>query len=336
MGKPLPRVAVVIPNWNGADDLRACLASLEAQQRVELEVLVVDNGSTDGSVELMRAEEVSHIPLPRNIGFAGAVNRGVAGTDSPLVFVLNADTVLETDAVARLAGSLEAQPGLGGVQPRILSLVRGEVRDREDPDVPIYSLGQQLTADGRAFEADMGRRQGERMGEASEIFGLCGAAALFRRQLFEELGGFDERYFAFYEDVDLNVRARIAGWSFGLVPSAVVWHVGNSAWQAGFDEPSAENARLVARNRLCTQIKFLPLRSLPRVALAEAGAMVRSIGARRFRSTLSGKLSAMMMLPELLRDRRRLREAGDPDRARRWLGKSRQRELSSTRSPDSQ
>ena len=323
MGQPLPRVAVVIPNWNGADDLRACLASLEAQQGVELEIMVVDNGSTDGSIELIRAEEVSHIPLARNIGFAGAVNRGVAATGSPLVLVLNADTVLESDAVASLAGGLESDPGLGGVQPRILSLIRGETRDREDPDVPIYSLGQRLTADGRAFEAGMGRRQGERMHEDSEIFGACGAAALLRRSLFEEMGGFDERYFAFYEDVDLNVRARIAGWSFQLVSSAVVWHVGNSAWQAGFDEPSAENARLVARNRLCTQIKFLPLGSIPRVALVETGAILRSIAARRFRSTLAGKLWAMKMLPELLWDRRSLQKAGDLDLARRWLGKSR-------------
>jgi GT2 family glycosyltransferase len=320
MGKPLPPIAVVIPSWNCADDLRACLASLEAQQRVDLEIMVVDNGSTDGSVDLLRRQGIAHIPLPGNVGFARAINWGIAATDSPLVLPLNADTVLAPTAVAGLAEAMATQPDLGGVQPRLLSLVRGETRDPDDPEALIYSLGQALTADGRALEEGIGLPQGERSINPSEIFGVCGAACMFRRELLDQMGGYDERYFAFYEDVDLNVRARIAGWSFHLVPSAVVWHVGNAAWQAGFERPDAENARLVARNRLWTQVKFMPLRSLPRIALVEFGSIFRAIRARRFRSTLAGKLSAVLMLPAMVRDRRSLRDRGDMELARRWLG----------------
>jgi GT2 family glycosyltransferase len=153
-----------------------------------------------------------------------------------------------------------------------------------------------------------------------EIFGVCGAACLLRRDSFDALGGFDESYFSFYEDVDLNVRARIAGWRFAYVPEAVVWHLGNASWQAGFARPGAENARLVARNRLATQVKYMPLRSAPRIAAVEAGALIRAASQKRLRATLAGKLAGLRRLPSLLRERRRLRREGDPELARRWLG----------------
>ncbi len=318
----LPRVAVVIPNWNGVDDLRDCLASVRSQRGVELELMVVDNGSTDGSVDLLISEDIPHVALPQNSGFARAVNLGTARTESSLVMVLNADTVLASGALSHLARELESEPSSGGVQPRILSLRRGEVLDPEDPEAGVYSLGQALTADGGARELGMGQPQGKPVSEAREIFGVCGAACMFRRPMLEELGGYDERYFAFYEDVDLNVRARITGWTFRLVPSAVVWHVGNAAWQASFERPAAENARLVARNRLCTQVKFMPPEAVPRIAAVEAGAIFRATRARRLRFTLAGKLSASAMLPSLLRERRSLQKSGDPKLARRWLGES--------------
>jgi hypothetical protein len=101
----------------------------------------------------------------------------------------------------------------------------------------------------------------------------------------------------------------------------VVWHVGNAAWQAGFERPTADNARLVARNRLWTQLKFMPPGSLPRIAAVEAGAIWRAMRERRLRATVSGKLAAIGMLPTMLGERRRLVQSGDPESARRWLGR---------------
>lgn len=323
MGTDPPRVAVVIPNWNSLDDLKECLASLRAQAGVEIELMVVDNGSADGSVEYLRDEGIPHEPLPENLGFAVAVNRGFGLTGSEFVMTMNADTIAEPDSIRELVEVLRADELAGGVQPRILSLVRGARRDPGDPATPVYSLGQSLTADGRAFESGLGRPQGTTAGESREIFGVCGAACLFRRRMLDELGGYDESYFAFYEDVDLNVRARIAGWRFRLAPASVIWHVGNAAWLAGFERPGAENARLVARNRLSTQIKFMPARAIPRIGLVEAGSIVRAIGHRRFGATVGGKLTALRRLPELLRKRRGLNASGDPRRARAWLGTTR-------------
>ena len=318
MSDPGP-VAVVIPSWNSLALLPVCLDSLRAQE-VELELLVVDNGSVDGSVEYLRERGVPHLALPENVGFAAAVNLGVARTAAPLVLVLNVDTVLEPGCVAVLRDAALADPGLGGVQPRILQLEGGGAK-REIASARVYSAGQALTRDGRALELGAGEAQRPERLAPRELFGVCGAACLLRRELFAELGGYDERYFAFYEDVDLNVRAQVAGRGFAYVPEAVVWHVGNASWQAGFARPDAENARLVARNRLATQLKFMPLSALPWIAAVEVGALARAARQRRLAATLRGKLSALRWLPALLRERRRLREQGDVGRARRWLGR---------------
>jgi GT2 family glycosyltransferase len=315
----VPRtVAVVIPSWNSAALLPDCLGSL-AEQGVELETVVVDNGSSDGSLDYLRQQGVRHVELSTNVGFAAAVNRGAAETSAEAILVLNADAVLEPEAIARMLDALEADAGLGGVQPRILQMkpVGGGGVDT----ARLYSAGQALTADGRGFELGAGDAQSDPYLQPREVFGVCGAACLLRRQLFSELGGYDERYFSFYEDVDLNVRGRIAGWRFAYVPKAVVWHLGNASWIAEAPRPSAWNARLVARNRIATQAKFMPLRALPRILLVEAGALARAAAQRRLRATLRGKLEGLRLLPTTLEDRRRLAREGKPERARTWLGK---------------
>jgi GT2 family glycosyltransferase len=315
---PLPQVAVVIPSWNSATLLPTLLDSLAAGG-AEVELMVVDNGSGDGTVDLLEERGVPHIALPTNLGFAVAMNRGVAATSAPFVLGLNADTVVAPGAIESLAAALAADSALGGVQPRILQL---EATGPGDPAaVRLYSAGMALTRDGRAVETGAGERQSEAFQEGGEIFGVCGAACLLRRELFSALGGYDESYVSFYEDVDLNVRARILGRRFAYVPDAVVWHAGNASWQAGFERPGAENARLVARNRIATQAKFMPLAALPWILAVEAGALARAARQRRLGATLSGKLEGLTRLPRSLRERRRLAREGDLGRARRWLGR---------------
>jgi GT2 family glycosyltransferase len=287
---------------------------------MELETLVVDNGSTDGTVAYLERQAVPHLALPQNVGFARAMNLGVARVEAEVVLALNADTVVEPGAVAALLAALEADPALGGVQPRILQLEEGE---RDVARARLYSAGQALTRDGRAIELGAGEEQSPGYLTGREVFGVCGAACLLRRELFDRLGGYDERYFAFYEDVDLNLRAQVAGRHFAYVPEAVVWHVGNASWQAEAPRPGAWNARLVARNRIATQAKFMPPRALPRILAVEAGALARAARQGRFRATLRGKLEGLRLLPAMLRERRRLAREGDLEWPCRWLGSGR-------------
>lgn len=307
-----------MPAWNSADLLPRCLDSLAAEPAVS-DLVVVDNGSVDGTLELLGGRGVRHLSLPRNEGFARAMNLGVARTTASTIFALNADTVVQPGAVAAMVAALARDPTLGGVQPRLLQMERG--RGRDPVRARIYSVGQALTADGRAIETGSGEEQLPRHLEAREIFGVCGAACLLRRELFDELGGYDESYFAFYEDVDLNVRARAAGWRFGYEPSAVVWHLGNASWRAGAPRPGAWNARLVARNRIATQAKFMPVAALPRIAAVEVGALVRAAAQRRLGGTLRGKLEGLARLRSSFGQRRSLAASADLSRARAWLGK---------------
>lgn len=313
-----PPVAAVVPSWNSVDLLPQCLSSLQAQE-VPLEVLVVDNGSRDGSVAYLEREGVPHLALPENVGFARAMNLGAARVRAPTILALNADTMVEPGAVAALLEALEADPALGGGQPRILQL-EGWEGPRDPERARLYSAGQALTRDGRAVELGAGEERSTRHRLRAEVFGVCGAACLLRRELFDQLGGYDERYFSFYEDVDLNVRARIMGWRFEYVPEATVWHLGNASWMAGAPRPSAWNARLVARNRIATQTKFMWPQALPRILAVELGALLRAARQRRFGATLRGKLEGLRLLPAMFRDRRRLAREGDLERARKWLG----------------
>ena len=311
-----PKVAVVIPTWNSAALLPRLLDSI-AMQVEPIELLAVDNGSSDGTVELLAERGIPHLTRGENTGFAAAVDLGAKQTKAPLVMPLNADTELEPGSVAALRAALEADGSLGGVAPRILQL-EGEARDLAA--ARLYSAGQALTRDGRAIELGAGEAQGQATMRRREVFGVCGAACLLRRELFAELGGYDRSFFSFYEDVDLNVRARIAGWRFAYVPDAVVWHVGNASWLAEAPRPGAWNARLVARNRVVTQARFMSLASLPWILGVEAGALVLAARQGRLRATLHGKLEGIARLPAALRERRRLAAAGNLSRPRAWLG----------------
>src|SRR5437764_1991543 len=241
----MSEVAAVIPSWNTAAYIERCLTSLDTQTGVSIETMVIDNGSSDASLALLRRLDIRHVALPKNIGFAAAVNMGAEKTSAPLVFVLNADCFLAPDCLRRLVAEMTADHRLGGVQPRIL-------RDAPATDVArIYSTGQSLTRRGATFERGWGEPDGPRHAAPGEVFGVSGAACMLRRELFTQLGGYDERYFAFYEDVDLNARARLAGWRFEYLPHAVAHHVGHAGWGSA---PSARsfNVSLTVRNRLAT------------------------------------------------------------------------------------
>jgi GT2 family glycosyltransferase len=295
-------VAAVIPSWNTAAYLERCLASLADQAGVSVETIVVDNGSSDDSVQLLQRTGVQHIALHSNVGFARAVNLGVSRSNAPFVLVLNVDCFLARDCLSLLVAELASDAQLGGVQPCILQ------EETPERGTRIYSAGQCLTRTGRAFERGWGQPHARRYEDRREVFGVSGAACLLRRELFTDLGGYDEAYFAFYEDVDLNARARLAGWRFSYQPEARAVHVGHAAWR---QEPRAQrfNVELTVRNRLATAVKVLPLRGV----VGSVAVTLRSLAASPFRGTtvavLRGIFTALRWLPRLLRERRRLRRA---------------------------
>lgn len=289
-------MAVVIPNWNGARWLPGCLGSLANQTLPPGEVIVVDNGSSDGSLELLRGAhpEVRVIELGRNTGFAFAANRGIeAAATADAVALINTDIELAPDWLERMARALEAEPSAAAVACKMLDL-----RDRD----VFYDAGDILRRDGACEQRGRFRRDDGRYDEPGSVFAACAGAALYRRQAVLALGGFDERFFAYLEDVDLGLRLRLAGWTCRYEP-AVAYHASEGSSHA----LSRPMQSLVERNTLLLVAKAFPLRWLPFVLYRQLGWAWHALREGRLRAQISGAISALPLLPQMLRDRRALR-----------------------------
>ncbi len=213
----MSRVAIVVPNWNGADSLAGCLDSLLGQSD-KAHIIVVDNGSRDGSLKLLeKYPAVEIIKHEHNLGFAGGVNSGFrkAMTDGcTYVATLNNDAVADKHWLKYLVAALDDNPKLGIVTSKILN-ADGTALD---------STGDYYTVWGLPYPRGRGETDLGKYDDATEVFGASGGASLYRVKLLEEIGLFDEDFFAYYEDVDLSFRAQLAGWKVGFVPDAVVNH----------------------------------------------------------------------------------------------------------------
>jgi GT2 family glycosyltransferase len=220
INSPRAPVAAVVVSWNCAGLLRDCLESLRSLKRPPQEVVVVDNGSTDGSCELVRDEfpEVRLLANGENLGFCRANNVGINATSAPFVLVLNPDTRLEPGFLEALLQAFE-DPRVGIASGK---LVRFDGRTLD-------SCGQQLGRSRQPIDRGYGRPDSGQFDRDDEVFGACGAAALYRRKMLKSIADpgatyFDETFFAFYEDLDLAWRARRRGWSSVYRHRAVGFH----------------------------------------------------------------------------------------------------------------
>ena len=215
-----PEVSVVVVNWNGAAWLPRCLEALRRQRGIQFETVLVDNGSTDGSVELVAASfpEVRIVRLPSNEGFAGGNNAGVRAARARLVAFLNNDTEADPGWLRALADALCATPHAALAASRIVFMDRPGVID---------SAGDGWLRAGSGFKRGHGSAAGA-WEDQDQVFGACGAACMIRRDAFEAVGGFDEEFFLLFEDVDLSYRVRLAGWTCVYVPAARVLHASSA------------------------------------------------------------------------------------------------------------
>lgn len=212
-----PLVSVIIPNWNGAALLPACLDSLRAQTYRRLEIIVVDNASTDESVALVRERypEVRLVVLSENRGLTGGVNAGIRSATGGIIALLNNDAEAEPGWVAALVETLEAHPEAGSAASKMLLYDRRDVLNSAGDT---YSL-EGIPGNRGVWERDVGQYDRD-----IEVFGACGGAAAYRRAMLEEIGLFDEELFMYCEDVDLAWRAQIAGYHCVFAPQARVYH----------------------------------------------------------------------------------------------------------------
>ena len=237
-------VSFVIPNWNRGELLAAALESTRAQTVPPLEILVVDNGSTDDSARVATAAGARVIPLGANRGFSFAVNRGLEAARGDAVAVVNNDVEFHPAWTEKLAGALE-RDGAWFALGKLLDYAQ---RDRID------GVGDAICRGGTSWRLGHGRADGPRFDQPRSTFFPSATALLARREWFERVGKLEEAFFAYLEDVDLGLRAALLGLAGAYVPEAVAYHRGSStrgAW-------SAKTVESMTRNQILLLAKYYP------------------------------------------------------------------------------
>jgi GT2 family glycosyltransferase len=291
-----PEVTVIIPNWNGQRLLPACLAALCRQRDRSFQVIVVDNGSTDGSVEWLRQHypAVRLIVNQRNLGFAAAINQGIISTESRWVATLNNDTEVAEGWLSALVQAADSDPIVGMCASKMLFAHQPEM---------INSAGICLDLAGIAWDCCGGKPNSDSDQKTHEVFGPCGGAALYRRKMLEEIGLFDEDFFAYLEDVDLAWRARRAGWSALHVPSARVLHNHSATGVEGSPFKSFH----LGRNKIWLLVKNYPFRQAWAYGflclLYDFAAVAYALVGRRDPYALYGRVAALSGLRRMWRKR---------------------------------
>jgi len=288
-------VSVVVVNYNGRHFLGECLASLKNQTYSPIEIILVDNASSDGSVEFVQASfpDVHIVQNSENRGFSGGANSGIMESNGMFILTLNNDTRMDSHCIRSLVHAIasDARIGMGAIKMLF-------------PDGTINSTGICISRSGAAWDREMFKRDSHDNSPEGEIVGPCAGAAIYRRSMLDAIGLFDEDFFLFMEDVDLALRARLAGWECAYVPEAVVYH--HHGGTAGF--MSDLTVYYGNRNILWYPIKDFPawylVTSLPWI-LGRTIAVIPYYALRgQGRIILKSKIDGLKGIPRMIRKRR--------------------------------
>lgn len=239
------KVTVIIPNYNGLKFMEPCFAALKRQDCREFEILAVDNGSEDGSVQWLKEHGIPTIFLQENTGFPGAVNVGIRASSTPYVLLLNNDTEVTPSFIRVLVEAIERSPKIFAVSSKMVQMYQKELVD---------SAGDMYSVMGWAYQRGAGQSV-DLYNREREVFSACAGAAIYRREVFEEIGYFDEMHFAYLEDIDVSYRAKIHGYHIRYCPGAVVYHVGSGTSGSKYN---SFKVRMAVRNNLYLNYKNMP------------------------------------------------------------------------------
>ncbi len=244
-GQGAPKATVVIPNYNGLRFLPKCIEALRRQTVSSFEILVVENASSDGSLEWLRENDVPFLRNSTNLGFAGGVNVGIRAVNTPYVILLNNDTEAEPEFVEALLAAIEKDRRIFSVSSMMLR--------HQDPG-QIDDAGDSMSLMGWSFQRGTEEPR-EDYSRGCEVFSACAGAAIYRMEYFRETGLFDEAYFAYHEDMDLAWRARLRGYKNIYCPEARVLHYGSATSGSKYN---AFKVRLSSRNHIWLMYKNQP------------------------------------------------------------------------------
>lgn len=253
----MPEVSFVIVNWNRRVLLEECLRSLERQTYSDFELILVDNGSTDGSLDCLGRfcfPSVTAIRNPENYGFARAVNQAIQAAGGRYIALVNNDVVLDRRWLEEMLSGFSVDERVGMCACKILFYDRPHVIDK---------VGLLMFGDGQNYGRGHGAVDQGQYENVEEILCPDGAASVFRAEVFEGVGLLDEDFFAYAEDIDIGLRAQLHGWRSLYVPSAIAYHHRS----ATLGRYAPQKIFLVERNRICLVVKSFPWRQLIKVPL---------------------------------------------------------------------
>jgi len=292
--------SVIIPHWNGKHFLQPCLDALAAQTYAPLEVIVVDNASSDGSQQYIKDHypDVTLIELPENRGFTGACNAGMEAANGDFISLLNNDTEVHPDWARAVVEAFDHHPDAGMVASKMLLF------DKRDH---IHTAGDLFTTDGQALNRGVWEKDSGQFDEEAYVFSACGGSSVYRRELLDEVGLLDDDYFFLLEDVDLGWRAQLAGWRALYTPHAIVYHH-LSATGGGITA-----SFYAGRNGIYLLVKNVPLAiwrlyggQMLRRQFKEAWDALKAWRGAAARARLRGMLVGVLHIPKLLHKRRQI------------------------------
>lgn len=298
----MPLVSVIVLNWNGKHLLERCLPSVLGQDYGDYEVVLFDNGSTDGSPEWVttRFPSVRMLRSDENVGFSRGNNEAIRATSSPFVVLLNNDADPAPNWLGELIAAAASDPSVGMCASKMV---------RADDPTVMDTCGIEVDRAGIGWDRYSGEPERTEEQAPYEIFGPCGGAALYHREMLDQVGLLDEDYFIYYEDIDLAWRAQRAGWRCLYVPSARVVHRHSGT----VGERSPFKQYLLGRNKLWTIVKNYAwpgwLLYLPWIVAYDTGAWLYAL-LRGDIHPLRGRLAAVGQLGRFLRKRRAIQASG--------------------------
>lgn len=295
------KVSAIILNWNGKQFLADCLNSLLEQTLDNYEVILVENGSTDGSADFIKTAYpwVRLIELSENLGFAEGNNRGLEACRGEYIVTLNNDTKVDPGFLTELVNSIDENDKIGMVAAKLLNFYETDRIDAIGVKVAKYGLG---------YNIGVGELDAGQYDEPMAAFGPCAGAALYRREMIDEIGFFDPDFFAYYEDLDLAWRGRLAGWRCVTSPKAVVYHVHSATSGKG----SPFTVFHIHRNKWYTILKNWPngllLKRLPTLLVVDLAAFALAIIRGRGGAALKARVDVVRNLRKLWRKRRKVQQ----------------------------
>ena len=296
-------ISVIIPNYNGLEHLKTCYDSLMNQSYNEFKIILVDNNSADDSVNFTKKNypDIKIVRLNSNTGFAKAVNEGIRNSDTDYVLLLNNDTECDRNFLQEMINGLKDE-STGSVACKMLNYYDRKIID---------DAGDFIKSKGSPYARGFGEIDKGQYDKEEYIYGACAGAALYRTEVFEKTGYFDEDFFAYYEDVDLSFRMQLAGYKCFYNPKAVCFHKrgATSGYQSGFQTMLCEKNLIALRLKnypMSLLIKNLPFFAYVRIKRYFIFLTRHSY--ELFASAVKGYFQGLMEIPKSLKKRKTIRK----------------------------